>query len=89
MPPEYAGTMVAVAAVGGQIVVRAGDLIIAEHRQAAAAGQCIVEKDHLAELWKITERQVRVPEGSSNRWRIDFTPVVERLPLTAFEEVVA
>lgn len=88
VPPQYAGTTVAVAAVGGQIIVRAGDAIIAEHKQAAAAGQCIVEKDHLAELWKITEQQVRVPEGSA-RWRIDFTPVVERLPLSAFEEVVA
>ena len=87
VPPEYAGTTVAVASVGGQIIVRAGDLVIAEHKQAAAAGQCVVEKDHLAELWKITERQVRVPEGSA-RWRIDFTPTVERMPLSAFEEVL-
>jgi len=86
VPPEYAGQTVYVAASGGQIMVRAGDLIIAEHRQAAEAGQSIVEKDHLAELWKITQQQVQVPEA---RWRINFQDSVERMPLERFEEVLS
>lgn len=40
VPPAYAGQTVAVAAEGGQIFIRTGDAIIAEHRQAAQPGQC-------------------------------------------------
>jgi transposase len=87
VPPEYAGKTVQVAAAGGQIVVRLGDAIIAEHRQAAQTGQSIVEKEHLAQLWKITQQQVRVPEG--NRWRIHFEQDVQQMPLAAFEEVLS
>jgi transposase len=87
VPPEYAGKTVHVAAVGGHIVVRLGETVIAEHRQAAQPGQAIVEKDHLAELWKITRQQVPVPEGS--RWRIDFDQTVQQMPLTRFEEVLS
>jgi len=86
VPPQYAGQTVEVAAAGGQIVVRQGDTILAEHRQATAAGQSIVQRDHLAELWKITERQVPAPSGP--RWHVDFALSVERMPLSAFEEVL-
>jgi transposase len=85
VPPQYAGKTVEVASAGGQIVVRLGDAIVAEHRQAAGPGQSIVEKDHLAELWKITEQQIRPPEGV--RWQIDLEPSVEQIPLSRFEEV--
>lgn len=71
------------AASGGMI--RQGDTVIAEHRQAAQSGQCIVEKEHLAELWKITQQQV--PVRSEPRWHIDLTPSVEQAPLSRFEEV--
>lgn len=87
VPPQYAGQMVEVAAAGGQIVVRQGDTILAEHRQATGAGQSIVQRDHLAELWRITERQVPVPSGP--RWHVDFALAVERMPLAAFEEVLS
>jgi len=86
VPPEHAGKTVEIAASGGQIAIRLDDAIVAEHRQAAAAGQCIVERDHLAELWKITQRHIPVPEGK--RWKIDFQPTVETLPLSRFEEVL-
>jgi transposase len=85
VPPQFAGKTVHVAAAGGQIVIRAEDAIIAEHRQAAEPGQSIVHKEHLAELWKITEQQVQVPRGP--RWQITFEQQVERMPLSAFEEV--
>jgi transposase len=87
VPPEYAGKTVQVAASGGQIVVRLGDAIIAEHRQAAQGGQSIIEKDHLAQLWKITQQQVPVPENS--RWRIHFDQAVQQMPLARFEEVLS
>lgn len=87
VPPQYAGQSVQVAASGGQITVRLGDAVIAEHRQAAQAGQSIVEKDHLAELWKVTQQQVPVPDGA--RWSIHFDQTVQQMPLTHFEEVLS
>jgi transposase len=87
VPPEHAGKTVQVAAAGGQIVVRLGDCVIAEHRQAARAGQSIVEKEHLAELWKITERQVAVPPEA--RWQIHFEQSVQQMALSRFEEVLS
>ena len=86
VPPDFAGKTVQVATAGGQIVVRLGDTVIAEHRQATEAGQSIVEKDHLAELWKITQQQVQVPAGS--RWQINFEQTVQQMPLEQFEEVL-
>jgi transposase len=67
VPPQFAGQAVQVAADAGQIVVRAGDAIIAEHRQATKAGQCIVDKEHLAELWKVTQEQIPSPPHA--RWQ--------------------
>jgi transposase len=87
VPPEFAGKTVVVAASGGQIIIRAGDCVIAEHRQAAQPDQCIVRKDHLAELWKITQQQVQVPKGP--RWQFDFEQTVEQMPLSRFEEVLS
>jgi transposase len=85
VPPANAGQVVEVLAEGGQIVVRTGDTIIAEHRQAAQAGQCVVEKEHLAELWKLTAERTPVP--CEPRWQLDLTPSVQHMPLAAFEEV--
>jgi len=87
VPPEYAGKTVEVAADAGQIIVRLGDAIVAEHRQATAAGQCIVKREHLAELWKITQQQMAVPQAA--RWHVDFQPTVETMPLSLFEEVLS
>jgi hypothetical protein len=86
VPPQYAGKTVEVAAAGGQITVRLDDAILAEHRQATTAGQCIVQREHLAELWKITQQHVPLPPGP--RWHIDFESAVETVPLARFEEVL-
>lgn len=88
VPPEFAGRSVQVAAEGGQIFVRLGDTVIAEHRQAQRPGLCVVEKDHLAQLWKLTQQQVRLPDDSP-RWHVRFDHAVQTTPLTTFEEVLA
>jgi transposase len=87
VPPAYAGQRVHVMAQGGMITVACGDTVIAEHRQALKAGQCVVHKDHLAELWKLTEQQTR--PTSSRRWEITLTQSVQQRPLTVFDEVAA
>jgi transposase len=87
VPPEFAGKTVEVAAGGGHIVIRAGDRVIAEHHEAARPGQSIVDRDHLAELWKVTQELIKPPV----RWDpcLIATPEVAQVDLRQFEEVVA
>ncbi len=86
VPPAYAGQSVEVAACGGQIVIRTADTVIAEHRQAAQLGQCVVAREHLAELWKITCEQIKPP--SDKPMSLTAAPEVLRLDLRSFEEVL-
>lgn len=85
VPPAFAGKPVEVAAAGGQIVIRAGDAVIAEHREAAQPGQCIAAREHIAELWRITHEQVaRPPRPGPLR---PAEPEVQRVDLRIYEEV--
>jgi transposase len=87
VPPAYAGQAVEVAACGGQIVIRAADAVIAEHRQAAQPGQCVVAREHLAELWKITFEQIKPPRDKP----LSLAALAEvlRVDLRSFEEVLS
>jgi transposase len=86
VPPEHAGKVVRVAAECGQIFIRSGDLIIAEHQQAGRPGQCIVDKEHLAELWKLSVKQAPLPEQRPALCRISFEQTVQQTPLALYEE---
>jgi hypothetical protein len=85
VPPAFAGQVVEVAASGGQIVIRAQDTVIAEHRQAAQAGQCLVARPHVEELWKVTHEQTRKPSDSG--MSLQAAPEVLRVDLRCYEEV--
>jgi len=86
VPPAFAGQPVEVVALGGQIVIRSGDVVIAEHRAAAQPGQCIAAREHIAELWKITDQQIRRPVGAH---RPIIAADVQRIDLRLYEEVTA
>lgn len=89
VPPAFAGQAVQVQAAGGTLTVRSADIVIAEHRQALKAGQAIVAREHLAELWRLTAEQTAVPAApTGERWHLLAAPQVERVPLKRFEEVV-
>jgi hypothetical protein len=88
VPPAHAGQPVMVSASAGQIVIAAGDTIVAEHRQAQRPGQCIVDREHLAELWRITNERVTLPDDAP-RWTVRFDEAVATTPLVRYEEVVA
>ena len=75
VPPSHAGQPVMVAADGGHVVVTVDDMIIAE-------------RDHLAELRKITNERVPLPDDAP-RWTVRFDQAVATTPLTTCEEVVA
>ena len=85
VPPAFAGRPVEVAAAGGQIVIRAGDAVIAEHREAAQPGQCIAAREHIAELWRITHEQVARPPRPG--LLPAAAPEVQRVDLRIYEEV--
>jgi len=87
VPPEHAGKKVSVTAQGGHISVALGDTVVAEHRQAARSGQCIVNKEHMAELWKITNEHVVAPKARS--WEVRFHDAVDVVPLSRFEELAS
>lgn len=73
----------AVNAVGGQIVVRAGEAVIAEHREAARPGQCVVAREHIEALWAVTAERIKPPAPRS----LAADPAVARVDLRSFEEV--
>jgi transposase len=88
VPPAHAGRPVMVAADAGHVIVTVDDAIVAEHRQAERPGQCIVERDHLAELWKITNERIALP-ADAPRWHIRFDEAVATTPLATYEEVAS
>ena len=87
VPPTFAGESVMVAAEGGMIMVRNGDQIVAEHQRAVRPGQSIMDKEHIAEVWRLVNEQTRLPDGRS----FDPTqkPQVQTVPLSIFDEVAS
>jgi len=85
VPPEFAGQAVEVNATGGQIIVRTGDTVIAEHKQATRSGQCVVAREHIEELWKLTAEQIKPPAKATRELAAE--PMVSRVDLRTFEEV--
>lgn len=90
VPPAFAGETVQVQTAGGLLVVRCGDLVVAEHPVALKARQSIVAREHLAELWWLTEAQTAVPTAAEGcRWHLRYAPQVDQVALTHFEEITA
>lgn len=85
VPPEYAGTTVIVRCQDSRIVIRAGDLIVAEHEVAAQPGLTITEPEHVAQLWKLSLKRSRAPVP---RWSLTFDQGVATTPLRVYEQVV-
>jgi hypothetical protein len=85
VPPAYVGQQVAVVQDGQKILVRCGDLIIAEHAAAARPGACVTQKPHIEELWKLAAG----PTSAAPQWQLTFDQGVAQVPLSSFEEVAA
>ncbi len=88
VPPAHAGKTVQVVAAAGMVTIRSGDLIIAEHPQALKNGQCLVQREHLEDLWKLATVRTPPPEERP-RWELNNTLEVEQRPLRTYEEVIA
>jgi hypothetical protein len=85
VPPEYVGSRVLVERGAQRVVVRAGDLIIAEHAPAPRPGACMTQKEHVEALWRLSLKRATAPPAPS--WHIGFRALVATTPLTAYEEV--
>src|SRR5690606_15228246 len=57
VPPAYAGETVSVVSQGGTVIVKSGDMIIAEHVEAVRPGQSIMDKEHIADVWKLRSEE--------------------------------
>jgi len=82
VPPEHSGKTVAVQASAGLIIIRCGDLIIAEHEEAAKPRSSMVSPEHAAALWKMSLQRETSPPPS---WQMRFTQEVASRPLESYE----
>jgi len=85
VPPEYVGSHVIVERGEQRVVVRSGDLIIAEHAPAPRPGACMAQKEHVEALWRLSLQRTSAPPAPS--WHIGFREPVATTPLCAYEEV--
>jgi hypothetical protein len=86
VPPAYVGRTVVVSHEGQQIIVRSGDLIIAEHPMAPKPGSCVTQKEHLDELWKLAIQRAPAPLPN---WKLTFDHTVTATPLERYQQLAA
>jgi transposase len=83
VPPEYAGEKVTIGLEDRRVVVRARDMIVAEHAAAERPGSCVAERSHLEAMWKLS---VQRPKSTPPpRWQLTFDAAVQTTPLSAYE----
>jgi transposase len=83
IPPEHAGKPVFVEAHDQRIVIRTGDLVIAEHQRATSPDSSIVQPEHLTALWQLSLKQ---PAPPAPCWQLSFSDAVAVTPLAAYEQ---
>lgn len=83
LPPDHAGRKVLIANTGAKIIIRSGDMIVAEHLPAAKPGTVVAAPEHLAAVWRLSVQNAKLPPPS---WRLQAPPGVAARPLTAYQE---
>ena len=92
VPPEHVGNSVLVVQSGQRVIVRAGELVIAEHKQLkeAAVGTCVSDEEHVAAMWKHTldrsQRSQRTTAPPAAPIQFVSTEAVQSPPLSFYEE---
>jgi transposase len=83
LPPEHAGQTVLVGRRDRQIVIRLGDMIVAEHEAAVKAGSTVADPKHVEALWKLSLRRATAPPP---RWQLTFDQEVATASLETYEQ---
>ena len=83
IPPQYAGQTVLVGKDAQRIVIRSGDMIVAEHGVASKPGATVADALHVQALWKRSLAKSRTPVP---RWQLTFNEGVEKASLTLYQE---
>jgi len=82
--PDHVGQSVVVMLREHKIIIRSGNLIIAEHDKAERRGSCVASKEHLSELWKLS---LAACEGPLPHWQMNFRQDVAAAPLSQYDTV--
>lgn len=83
VPPEFIGSTVFVTSSAGQINIRANEMIVAEHAQAARRGLDLIQPEHLIELSRLS---LAKPVAPSPSWKLGLAAQVAQRPLSTYQE---
>lgn len=86
VPPAVVGQKVIVEQGEQRVVVRLGEVIIAEHHRARTSGECVADPKHVAEMWKVSLLRSAVPPRPAERLLFQS---VQATPLAVYEEVLS
>ncbi len=86
IPPEHAGKPVFVESFTEKIIIRSGDLIIAEHQRATQPDSFITQPEHVAALWQLS---LQKPAPAAPSWQLSFSDAVAVTPLAAYEQTTS
>ena len=84
--PAHVGQSVFVTLREQKIIIRSGDLIIAEHDKADKKGSCVALKEHLSDLWKLSLANAR---GPLPHWQMSFRQEVAAAQLNQYDALAA
>ena len=86
VPPEHAGHKVLVEQHEHKIVIRSGDLIIAEHAAAPRPGSYVGDPAHLQALWQLSLQRSTASLGESlPHWQLTFQDAVATVDLSRYD----
>ena len=68
-----------------KVVIRCGEMIVAEHPIASRKGSTVADPQHLAAMWTLTLGKTE--SEILPRWNVRFDAPVARAPLSVFDEV--
>lgn len=67
-----------------RVLVRLGEVIVAEHKPATRTGECVARPEHVAAMWQLAvQRTPLVPVSAGKKL---FDQSVQSRPLSVYEE---
>lgn len=86
VPPTVVGQHVVVEQGEQRVIVRLGEVVVAEHPRASRAGECVAHPEHVAAMWRLAFARTPVARTSASVLLLG-QPVAQR-PLAIYEEVM-